>query len=126
MIIAHPGAKSKHPINSQLIMENNRMQYVHNILISMPGSQLTVASTCTYHCGSKDNHQYVVGGKHYGVSEFYVEKDSELCFSMVWFIVESHADPHLVQLLRGAAPQRRHRGGQRRVLQQLRVSGAGD
>ena len=37
-------------------MENNRMQYVHNILISMPGSQLTVASTCTYHCGSKDNH----------------------------------------------------------------------
>ncbi|KAK8812661.1 hypothetical protein WA538_004521 [Blastocystis sp. DL] len=64
-------------------MENNRMQYVHNILISMPGSQLTVASTCTYHCGSKDNHQYVVGGKHYGVSEFYVEKDSELCFSMI-------------------------------------------
>lgn len=83
MIIAHPGAKSKHPINSQLIMENNHMQYVHNILISMPGAQLTVASTCTYHCGSKDHKQYVVGGKHYGVSEFYVEKDSELCFSMV-------------------------------------------
>lgn len=83
MIIAHPGAKSKHPVNSQLIMENNQMQYVHNLLISMPGSQLTVASTCTYHCGSKDNHEYIVGGKHYGVSEFYVEKDSELCFSMV-------------------------------------------
>ena len=87
MIIAHPGAKSKHPVNSQLIMENNQMQYVHNLLISMPGSQLTVASTCTYHCGSKDNHEYIVGGKHYGVSEFYVEKDSELCFSMVGVVL---------------------------------------
>ena len=72
-----------HPINSQLIMENNKIQYVHNILISMPGSCLTVASLCTFHCGKKDNHEYIVGGQHYGVSEFFVEKDSELCFSMV-------------------------------------------
>ena len=66
MIIAHPGAKSVNPINSQLIMENNKIQYVHNILISMPGSCLTVASLCTYHCGQKDHHDYIVGGQHYG------------------------------------------------------------
>ena len=90
MIIAHPGVKSRHPINSQLIMENNRMQYVHNILVAMPGSQLTVASTCTYHCGSKDHAHYIVGGQHYGVSEFYVEKGAELCFSMVRFSRVAH------------------------------------
>ena len=67
------------------------MQYVHNLLIAMPGSKLTVASTCTYHCSSKhvsdgnenENENTVVGGQHYGISEFYVEKDAELCFSMV-------------------------------------------
>lgn len=46
MIIAHPGARSVNPVNGQLIMESSHMQYVHNILIAMPGSQLTVASFC--------------------------------------------------------------------------------
>ena len=36
-----------------------------------------------YHCANKNNHPYAVGGEHYGISEFYVEKDSQLCFSMV-------------------------------------------
>lgn len=87
-------------------MENNNFQYVHNILISMPGSSLTVASSCRregadwwiglYHCSNKNGHEEVVGGEHYGISEFYVEKDSELCFSMVRLWNAHSSDSHVV------------------------------
>ena len=93
MIIAHPGAHSVHPVNGQLIMESSHMQYVHNILIAMPGSQLTVASFCpsllflssagSYHCPSQHAAADSLGGDHYGISEFYVEANAQLCFSMV-------------------------------------------
>ena len=128
------------------------MQYVHNILIAMPGSKLTVASTCTYHCSSKHSsdgspEERIVGGQHYGVAEFYVEKDAEMCFSMVGKlsllsllsllllitpIIATHpiftpylfTDSHVVQLIRGVTPFGSHRRGKWRVLQQLRLSGA--
>lgn len=45
-VIAHPGVKCTRPVNSQLIMEQNHHQYVHNIMIAFPGSELTIASTC--------------------------------------------------------------------------------
>ena len=92
MIIAHPGARSTHPVNGQLIMESSHLQFVHNILIAMPGSQLTVASFCrrsarrsrpgSYHCPSQQAAG-ALGGDHFGISEFYVEKGAQLCFSMV-------------------------------------------
>jgi hypothetical protein len=80
-------------------MEGKKMQYVHNVMISMPGSSLTVASLCTYHCKTKDHKEYVVGGTHYGVSEFFVDHDSTLCFSMVLFQF-----PFLHRFIHGATP----------------------
>ncbi|KAK8814147.1 hypothetical protein WA158_008009 [Blastocystis sp. Blastoise] len=87
VIIAHPGVKCIKPINSQLIMEQNHHQYVHNIMIAFPGSELTIASTCTFKCPNKqyDEREETTaeGGNHYGISEFYIEENAQLCFSMI-------------------------------------------
>ena len=50
-----------------------------------------------YHCANKNGHEEVLGGEHYGISEFYVEKDSQLCFSMVVSVERDSSDSHVVQ-----------------------------
>ncbi|KAL0248035.1 hypothetical protein GEMRC1_003274 [Eukaryota sp. GEM-RC1] len=75
VIIAHENAKCEHPIEANLRLENADIQHVHNVLIAKPGSEMHVISGCT--CSSSAN------GKHYGISEFFVEESATITFSMI-------------------------------------------
>lgn len=82
VIIAHEGAKNLKPVKAQLLMEQISVQYVHNILIAKKGSCLSVSSFCGY-CKKRDDISEAFNGQHYGISEFYVEEDAQLSFSMI-------------------------------------------
>ncbi|KAL0228546.1 hypothetical protein RCL1_004689 [Eukaryota sp. TZLM3-RCL] len=75
VIIAHEGVKCEFPVEANLRLESVEIQHVHNILIARPNSELHVISGCT--CSS------VAHGKHYGISEFYVEDSATITFSMI-------------------------------------------
>ncbi|KAL0223484.1 hypothetical protein P9112_002874 [Eukaryota sp. TZLM1-RC] len=75
VIIAHENAKCEFPIEANLRLEGAPIQHVHNILVAKPGSEMHVISGCT--CSS------YAGGKHYGISEFFVEDSATITFSMI-------------------------------------------
>lgn len=80
VIIAHEGAKNINPVRSQLLMDSIPVQYVHNIMIAKKGSNLSISSFCKSCNGApRDNYS----GQHYGISELYLEDDSQLAFSMI-------------------------------------------
>eukprot|EP01029_Cantina_marsupialis_P012010 TRINITY_DN26555_c0_g1_i1.p1 TRINITY_DN26555_c0_g1~~TRINITY_DN26555_c0_g1_i1.p1 ORF type:complete len:705 (-),score=244.68 TRINITY_DN26555_c0_g1_i1:270-2348(-) len=83
VIIAHPGAVVDNAVDAQLLMHQEETQYVHNLVIAMPGSKLNVASACRTLHKSDAPLTEVPESKHLGISEFFVEKDAQLTFVMV-------------------------------------------
>jgi len=64
------------PLESCIILHKGRQQFLHNIVIAEEGSSVNIMSGCTAHDSLKD-------GLHVGVSEFYVEKNASINFTMV-------------------------------------------
>lgn len=73
----HAGTKVEHPIQSCLyIAKNNFSQNVHNILIVEEGAEAHIITGCA-------TAPHLDTGLHVGVSEFYVEKNASLTYTMV-------------------------------------------
>jgi Fe-S cluster assembly scaffold protein SufB len=76
-IRVHAGTKVDHPIQSCLyIAKNNFSQNVHNIVIIEEGADAHIITGCA-------TAPHLTSGLHVGVSEFYIEKDAVLNFTMV-------------------------------------------
>lgn len=73
----HAGTKVEHPIQSCLyIAKNNFSQNVHNIVIVEEGAEAHIITGCA-------TAPHLTSGLHVGVSEFYIEKNATLNFTMV-------------------------------------------
>ncbi len=71
------GARLKAPIQSCLMMHSDRVgQNVHNIIIIEEGAEAHILSGCTTSLADQS-------AAHIGISEFYVEKNASLTFTMV-------------------------------------------
>ncbi|MFH1338912.1 MAG: SufD family Fe-S cluster assembly protein [Candidatus Omnitrophota bacterium] len=71
------GAKVSRPIQSCLLLqENSTLQNVHNIIIIEEGAEAQIITGCSIAPRVKQ-------GLHIGVSEFYLEKQSKLTFTMI-------------------------------------------
>ncbi len=77
VIIARKGSNNILPVQACLFLGREQIQHVHNILIAEEGAELHVVSGCASgsHVGK--------GGKHYGISEFYVGKNAKISFTMI-------------------------------------------
>jgi uncharacterized protein len=76
-IRVHAGTKVDHPIQSCLyIAKNNFSQNVHNIVIIEEGAEAHIITGCA-------TAPHLTSGLHVGVSEFYIEKNAVLNFTMV-------------------------------------------
>jgi uncharacterized protein len=76
-IRVHAGTKVEHPIQSCLyIAKNNFSQNVHNIVIVEEGAEAHIITGCA-------TAPHLTSGLHVGVSEFHIEKDAVLNFTMV-------------------------------------------
>jgi Fe-S cluster assembly scaffold protein SufB len=74
---ALPGAKVEFPLQACLYMTKDGMaQNVHNIIIAEEGSELHVITGCATASAAKT-------GLHIGVSEFYVNKNAKITFTMI-------------------------------------------
>jgi len=74
---AKKGMKTVFPIKSCLYLgSTNFNQRVHNIVIAEEGSELHVITGCT-------TPTHVQRGLHLGVSEFYIQKNAKVSFTMV-------------------------------------------
>lgn len=74
---AKKGTKTVFPIKSCLYLgSTNFNQRVHNIVIAEEGSELHVITGCT-------TPAHVQRGLHLGVSEFYIQKDAKVSFTMI-------------------------------------------
>lgn len=77
VIRALPGSKSVYPIQACLYLGKDGLQQnVHNIIIAEEGSELHIINGCT-------TSPHLKRGAHLGVSEFYVEKNAKLSFTMI-------------------------------------------
>ncbi|MBZ4665883.1 SufD family Fe-S cluster assembly protein [Mahella sp.] len=71
------GQKVDKPIQSCLMLqENARVQNVHNIIVVEEGADAQVITGCSL-------APKVENGLHLGISEFFVEKDAKLTFTMI-------------------------------------------
>ncbi len=71
------GAKVEFPLQACLYMTQEGMaQNVHNVIIAEEGSELHIITGCT-------TAQTVKSGLHVGVSEFYVQKNAKVTFTMI-------------------------------------------
>lgn len=71
------GCKVSRPIQTCLLLqENATLQNVHNIIVMEAGAQAQIITGCS-------TADKVKQGLHIGISEFYLEKDSRLTFTMV-------------------------------------------
>ncbi|QGY41326.1 SufD family Fe-S cluster assembly protein [Pseudodesulfovibrio cashew] len=71
------GAKIKDPIQSCLMLKSENVgQNVHNLVIIEEGAEAHIITGCSVAHGTK-------AGAHLGISEFFVEKDASLTFTMV-------------------------------------------
>lgn len=76
-IYAKKGHKTVFPLQSCLFVNLPGMkQIVHNIIIAEEGSELDIVTGCTVHKTAKK-------ALHLGVSEFYLEKNARVSFTMV-------------------------------------------
>ncbi len=76
-IYARKGQKTVFPLQSCLFIDLPGLkQVVHNIIIAEEGSELDIITGCTVHKTAKK-------ALHLGVSEFYVQKDARVSFTMV-------------------------------------------
>lgn len=88
------GQKVDKPIQSCLMLqENARVQNVHNIIIVEEGAEAQVISGCTL-------TPQVENGLHLGISEFFVEKNAKLTFTMIHnWAPEFHVRPRSAALV---------------------------
>ena len=76
-IRAKKGMKTVFPVKSCLYLGSTDLnQRVHNIIIAEEGSELHVITGCT-------TPAHVQRGLHIGVSEFYIQKNAKVSFTMV-------------------------------------------
>jgi Fe-S cluster assembly scaffold protein SufB len=77
VIIGRKGTKNILPVQACLFLGREQIQYVHNIIIAEEGAELHIVSGCASgkHVGK--------GGAHYGISEFYVQKNAKISFTMI-------------------------------------------
>ena len=76
LIRSLPGVKTTLPVQACLYLgHKNLAQRVHNIIIAEEGSELHIITGCSSHPMSK--------GLHLGITEFYVERDAQLTFTMI-------------------------------------------
>ncbi|MCX6674887.1 MAG: SufD family Fe-S cluster assembly protein, partial [Methanothrix sp.] len=76
-IRAKKGMKTVFPVKSCLYLgSSNLNQRVHNIILAEEGSELHVITGCT-------TPAHVQRGLHIGVSEFFIQKDAKVSFTMV-------------------------------------------
>ncbi|HXW98708.1 MAG TPA: SufD family Fe-S cluster assembly protein [Methanomicrobiales archaeon] len=77
VIIGRKGTKNILPVQACLYLGREQIQYVHNIIIAEEGAELHIVSGCAsgQHVGK--------GGAHYGISEFYVQKNAKISFTMI-------------------------------------------
>ena len=76
-IRAKKGMKTVFPVKSCLYLgSSNLNQRVHNVIIAEEGSELHVITGCT-------TPAHVQRGLHIGVSEFYIQKNAKVSFTMV-------------------------------------------
>ncbi len=76
-IRAKKGMKTVFPVKSCLYLgSSNLNQRVHNVVIAEEGSELHVITGCT-------TPAHVQRGLHIGVSEFYIQKNAKVSFTMV-------------------------------------------
>ncbi|HMK15805.1 MAG TPA: SufD family Fe-S cluster assembly protein [Methanomicrobiales archaeon] len=77
VIIGRKGSKNILPVQACLYLGREQIQYVHNIIIAEEGAELHIVSGCASgrHVGK--------GGAHYGISEFYVQKNAKISFTMI-------------------------------------------
>ena len=76
-IRAKKGMKTVFPVKSCLYLgSSNLNQRVHNVIIAEEGSELHVITGCT-------TPSHVYRGLHIGVSEFFIQKDAKVSFTMV-------------------------------------------
>jgi hypothetical protein len=76
-IRAKKGMKTVFPVKSCLYLgSSNLNQRVHNVVIAEEGSELHVITGCT-------TPAHVNRGLHIGVSEFFIQKDARVSFTMV-------------------------------------------
>ncbi len=74
---AKKGSKTVFPIKSCLYLGSTDFnQRVHNIVIAEEGSELHMITGCT-------TPTHVQRGLHLGVSEFYIQKDAKVSFTMI-------------------------------------------
>jgi hypothetical protein len=76
-IRAKKGMKTVFPVKSCLYLgSSNLNQRVHNVIIAEEGSELHVITGCT-------TPAHVQRGLHVGVSEFFIQKNAKVSFTMV-------------------------------------------
>lgn len=72
-----PGVKSIFPLQACLFIGKEGLgQYVHNVIIAEEGSELNIITGCT-------TANYLKGGFHIGISEFYVKPGAKVSFTMI-------------------------------------------
>lgn len=77
-IRAKRNVKVQTPIQACLYLNTNKLtQNVHNIIIAEEGSELNIITGCTI-----ARH---VAGKHIGISEFFLKKNSKVNFTMIHY-----------------------------------------
>ncbi len=76
-IRAFRGARVSVPVQACLFLNREMFsQNVHNIILAEEGSELHIITGCTSGRGIR-------GGLHIGISEFYVQRDARITFSMI-------------------------------------------
>ncbi|MEI8331090.1 MAG: SufD family Fe-S cluster assembly protein [Methanomicrobiales archaeon] len=77
VIIAHKGSSNIFPILTYLYKGKDQIQHVNNIIIAEEGAELHIISGCTSgkHVGK--------GCAHYGISEFYANKNAKNNFTLI-------------------------------------------
>ncbi|MBU0548885.1 MAG: SufD family Fe-S cluster assembly protein [Candidatus Omnitrophica bacterium] len=92
------GNKVGHPIQSCLLLqENATLQNVHNIIIVEEGAEAQIITGCSI-------APKVKAGLHIGISEFYLEKNSNLTFTMIHnWAEEFHVRPRSAAILEDGA-----------------------
>jgi uncharacterized protein len=76
-IHALPGEKVKMPVQTCLMLKSKETaQTVHNIIIIEEGAEVEVVTGCS-------TSQHVDKALHLGISEFYIQKNAKLTFTMI-------------------------------------------
>ncbi|MEW5768667.1 MAG: SufD family Fe-S cluster assembly protein [bacterium] len=76
-IRSQPGVKSTFPLQACLFIGKEGLgQHVHNVIIAEKGSELNIITGCT-------TANYIKGGLHIGISEFYIKRGAKVSFTMI-------------------------------------------